>query len=191
MIRIFLVGYMGAGKSTLGKALARTLGVPFIDLDQYIEGQTMQTIREIFQDRGEDGFRQLEREMLHQVVEQGVDAPQPSAHHQSSGAAGLVISCGGGTPCFFDNMDYMNACGQTLLLDVPIDVLFRRLKHGTRKRPVLRDKTDEDLRQFIISNLESRMPHYAKARYSVDASCLESRMQVAATVDEVRRILKV
>ena len=174
MARIFLVGYMGAGKSTLGKALARRLTVPFIDLDAYIEASTHQTIRQIFAERGEDGFRLLERDKLHEVTESMEDA---------------VVSCGGGTPCFFDNMDYMNRQGQTLLLDVSIDVLFRRLKNGTRKRPVLRDKTDDDLRQFIISNLEHRMPYYNQARYVVDASCLESRMQIASTVDETMRIL--
>ena len=165
---------MGAGKSTLGKALAHELQVPFVDLDQFIEAQTKQTIRQIFADRGEEGFRILERDMLHQVTEEMQD---------------FVISCGGGTPCFFDNMDYMNQHGQTLLLDVPIDVLFRRLKHGTRKRPVLRDKTDDDLRQFIIQNLQNRMPYYSQSCYQVDASCLESRMQIASTVDEVKRIL--
>ena len=154
--------------------MARALGIPFIDLDQYIEAQAGRTIRQIFAERGEDGFRQLERERLHEVGEQEGEC---------------VVACGGGTPCFFDNMAYMNRRGQTLLLDAPLDVLFRRLKHGTRKRPVLRDKTDDDLRQFIAHNLESRRPYYSQAQYVIDSSCLETRMQLASTVDEVRRIL--
>lgn len=98
MIRIFLTGYMGAGKTTLGKAFARELNIPFIDLDWYIEERLHKSIRELFIERGEASFRELERTMLHEVAE----------------FENVIISTGGGTPCFFDNMEYMNEHGQTV-----------------------------------------------------------------------------
>lgn len=96
MIRIFLTGYMGAGKTTLGKAFAREMSVPFIDLDWYIEERFHKSIRELFTERGEASFRELERNMLHEVGE----------------FEDVVVSTGGGTPCFFDNMEYMNVAGR-------------------------------------------------------------------------------
>ena len=126
MIRIFLTGYMGAGKTTLGKAFARELNIPFIDLDWYIEERLHKSIRELFIERGEASFRELERNMLHEVSE----------------FEDVIISTGGGTPCFFDNMDYMNGHGQTVFLDVHLDILFNRLRvatHRTRScAPLLR-----------------------------------------------------
>ena len=128
MIRIFLTGYMGAGKTTLGKAFARELNVPFIDLDWYIEERFHKSIRELFVERGEASFRELERNMLHEVSE----------------FENVIISTGGGTPCFFDNMDYMNGHGQTVFLDVHPDILFNRLRVATHQRPILQGKTDEE-----------------------------------------------
>lgn len=174
MIRIFLTGYMGAGKTTLGKAFARELGLTFIDLDWYIEERFHRTVSELFRERGENGFRQLERNMLHEAGE----------------FEDVVISTGGGTPCFFDNMDYMNRQGQTVFLDVPVDVLFRRLRVATQQRPILRGKTDDELRAFIGSALEGRMPHYSQARYRFDGSRLEDRHQIAESVGSLRRLLE-
>ncbi len=173
MIRIFLTGYMGAGKTTLGKAFARELGLTFIDLDWYIEERFHRSIPQLFAERGEDGFRQLERNMLHEAGE----------------FENVVISVGGGTPCFFDNMDYMNRQGQTVFLDVDTDVLFRRLRVATQQRPILQGKTDEELCQFIGKALASRLPHYRKAQYTFDGSQLESRNQIAASVDRLQRLL--
>ena len=141
MIRIFLTGYMGAGKTTLGKAFARELNVPFIDLDWYIEERFHKSIRELFAERGEASFRELERSMLHEVSE----------------FEDVIVSTGGGTPCFFDNMDYMNRHGQTVFLDVHPDILFNRLRVATRQRPILQGKTDEELRSFIVEALDKRL----------------------------------
>ena len=113
MVRIFLTGYMGAGKTTLGKAFARKLNIPFIDLDWYIEERFHKTVGELFTERGEAGFREIERNMLHEVAE----------------FENVVISTGGGAPCFFDNMEFMNRTGKTVFLNVHPDVLFRRLKN--------------------------------------------------------------
>ena len=102
----------------------------------------------------------------------------------------VVISVGGGTPCFFDNMDYMNRQGQTVFLDVAVDVLFCRLKIGKTKRPLLRDKTDDELRAFITSALEQRLPYYRQARYCFDGSHLESHQQIATSIEELRELLE-
>ena len=173
MIRIFLTGYMGACKTTLGKAFARELNIPFIDLDWYIEERFHKSIRELFIERGEASFRELERTMLHEVAE----------------FENVIISTGGGTPCFFDNMEYMNEHGQTVFLDVHPDVLFRRLRVATQQRPILQGKTDEELRAFIIEALEKRALHYGKARYRFDAGQLESRRQIADSVQQLRSLL--
>lgn len=173
MIRIFLTGYMGAGKTTLGKALAHDLNIPFIDLDWYIEERYHQSISQLFKERGEDGFRQLERDMLHEAGE----------------FENVIISTGGGTPCFFDNMEYMNRQGQTVFLDVSTDVLFRRLRVATQQRPILRGKTDDELRLFIREALDKRMPSYSQARYCFDGSQLESRRQIAESVSRIRQLL--
>lgn len=173
MIRIFLTGYMGAGKTTLGKAFARELHVPFIDLDWYIEERFHKTIRALFEERGEEAFRKLECDMLHEVGE----------------FEDVVISTGGGTPCFFDNMAYMNRQGDTVFLDVDPDILFRRLKVATRQRPVLQDKTDEELRIFIEEALQRRRPIYEQARYRFDGGHLESHRQIAQSVEELRALL--
>ena len=124
MVRIFLTGYMGAGKTTLGKAFARQMDIPFVDLDWYIEERFHKTVGELFTERGETGFRELERNMLHEVAE----------------FENVVISTGGGAPCFFDNMDFMNRTGKTVFLDVHPDVLFRRLRVAKQQRPILQGK---------------------------------------------------
>ena len=124
MIRIFLTGYMGAGKTTLGKALARELHIPFIDLDWYIEERFHKTVGELFSERGEASFRELEKNMLHEVGE----------------FEDVVISTGGGAPCFFDNMEYMNRVGTTVFLDVDPKVLFSRLRVAKQQRPILQGK---------------------------------------------------
>lgn len=173
MIRIFLTGYMGAGKTTLGKAFAREMKVPFIDLDWYIEERFHKSIPELFRERGEEAFRELERRMLHEAGE----------------FEDVVISTGGGTPCFFDNMDYMNRQGQTVFLDVHPDILFRRLRVATQQRPILQGKTDKELRAFIVEALGKRAPFYGQARYRFDAGRLESRRQIAESVEQLRRLL--
>ena len=175
MKRVFLVGYMGAGKTTVGKELAKLAGLSFIDLDYYIEGSYHKAVSQIFAERGEEAFREIERNMLHEVAE----------------FEDVLISTGGGAPCFFDNMEYMNEHGQTVFLDVHPDVLFRRLRVATQQRPILQGKTDEELRIFIIEALEKRAPHYGKARYRFDAGQLESRRQIADSVQQLRNLLSI
>lgn len=175
MIRIFLIGYMGAGKTTLGKAFARELGLTFIDLDWYIEERFHKTVQRIFEEKSEEGFRELERNMLHEV----------------SDFENVVISTGGGTPCFFDNMEYMNTQGETVFLSVDPTVLFRRLRVAKQQRPLLAEKTDEELMEFIGSALEKRMPHYSKARHIFCAEELEDKQQIRRSVDALRLQLNI
>ena len=174
MIRVFLIGYMGAGKTTLGKAFARAMGLTFVDLDWYIEERFHKTVSQIFAERGEDGFRELEKRML----------------HEASDFEDVVISVGGGTPCFFDNMDYMNQVGETVFLDVDNQVLFRRLKVAKQQRPLLANKTDEELMAFIQEALEKRLPHYTKAKHVFNGELLENRYQIQQSVERLKELLK-
>ena len=173
MTRIFLIGYMGAGKTTLGKAFARAMGLTLFDLDWYIEERYHKTVRQIFEERGEDGFRELEKRMLHETGE----------------FEDVVISVGGGTPCFFDNMDYMNSVGQTVFLDVDVKVLFRRLKVAKQQRPLLANKTDEELMTFIVEALQKRLPFYSKAKYVFNGERLEDRRQIQQSVERLKELL--
>ena len=173
MIRIFLTGYMGAGKTTLGKALARELHVPFIDLDWYIEERFHKAVGELFTERGESGFRELEKSMLHEVGE----------------FEDVVISTGGGAPCFFDNMEYMNRVGTTVFLDVDPKVLFRRLRVAKQQRPILQGKEDDELFDFIIQALEKRSSFYRQAKYIFCAYELEDRKQIETSVEQLRKLL--
>lgn len=173
MIRVFLIGYMGAGKTTLGKALARELNISFIDLDWYIEERFHKTVGELFTEKGETGFRELERKMLHEV----------GAFENS------VISTGGGTPCFFDNMDYMTGNGQTVFLDVHADVLFYRLQTATQARPILCGKSGSELKSFIEDTLAKRISYYERASYIYKVDELESRTQINSAVQHLKNIL--
>lgn len=174
MVRIFLAGYMGAGKTTLGKAFARRLNVPFIDLDWYIEERFHKTVGELFSERGETGFRELERNMLHEVAE----------------FEDVVISTGGGAPCFFDNMEFMNRVGQTVFLDVHPDVLFRRLRVAKQQRPILQGKQDEELKAFIVEALAKRAEFYRQAKYIFNADELEDRWQIDTSVERLHELLE-
>ena len=174
MIRIFLTGYMGAGKTTLGKAFARKLNLPFVDLDWYMEERFHKTVGELFVERGEAGFRELEKNMLHEV----------------GAFENVVISTGGGAPCFFDNMDFMNRNGKTVFLNVHPDMLFRRLRVAKQQRPILQGKQDDELKEFIIRALEKRAPFYSQAQYVFNADELEDRSQIEKSVEKLRYLLK-
>lgn len=170
MTRILLVGFMAAGKTTLGKALAKDLGLQFIDLDLYIESRYHATVSQIFAERGEEGFRQIERNMLHEVAE----------------FEDVVIATGGGTPCFFDNMEYMNAQGTTVFLDASVDVIFTRLTIAHTQRPLVAGKTDEELRSYITETLNRRLPYYSRATHSFCANQLENVKQISESVERFK-----
>lgn len=174
MIRIFLIGYMGAGKTTLGKAFARDLNVPFVDLDWYIEERFHKTVSELFTEKGEAGFREIERNMLHEVGE----------------FENVVISTGGGTPCFYDNMEYMNKHGITVFLEASSKVLFKRLSVAAQSRPILQSKTQDELYPFIVKKLEERMKYYSQAQYTFNTDELENRWQIDSSIQRMRQMLE-
>ena len=147
MKRIFLIGYMGAGKTTVGRILAEQLGLSFIDLDCHIEGRYCKTVSQLFAEKGGDAFREIERRMLHEVAT----------------FEDVLVSTGGGTPCFFDNMEFMNETGQTVYLEVSVEELANRLELCKTTRPVLKGRSGEDLKMFISESLSKREPFYRKA----------------------------
>ena len=173
MTRIILIGYMGAGKTTIGKALSKELGIIFYDLDWYIESRMRKTVSEIFAERGEEGFRKIEYNMLHEVAE----------------FEDVIISCGGGTPCFFDNMDYLNQQGLTVYLKAEPEVLYKHLQMAKVERPLLKDKSKEELLTFIKEQLEKREPFYTKARYTLDVSLMDNYDKIKTSVGKIKELL--
>lgn len=162
MNRIILIGYMGAGKTTIGKVLARELNMEFYDLDWYIEDRFHRTIPQIFAEKGEEGFREIERNMLHEVAE----------------FENIIIACGGGTPCFFDNMEYMNQQGETIYLNASPAVLKEHLQMGKSVRPLIQGKTPEELEAYIAQSLEVRMPFYTKAKHVIDIEVIHTKEEI-------------
>ncbi len=175
MTRIIIIGYMGAGKTTVGKALARELGLTFYDLDWYIEGRMRKTVPQIFAEKGEEGFRKIENAMLHEVAE----------------FEDIVLSCGGGTPCFFDNMEYLNRQGDTVYLKATPDVLYKHLKMGKTERPLLKNKTKEEMYRFIEEQLVQREPYYIKAKNVIDVSLMDNYEKIKISVARLRELLNV
>lgn len=162
---------MGAGKTTIGHALAKELGRQFYDLDWYIEMRFHKKVSEIFQERGEEGFRKIEYSMLHEVAE----------------FENIIISCGGGTPCFFDNMDYMNSLCTTIYLKASPEVLAAHLKMGKTVRPLILDKSPEELTDYIRDMLKEREPYYSKAQFIFNVDLLETREKVGESVKLLRQ----
>lgn len=174
MTRIFLIGYMGAGKTTLGKAFAREMKLSFVDQDWYMEERFHKTVSEIFTERGEEGFRELERQILHEIA----------------AFENVVISTGGGAPCFFDNMEFMNKQGDTVFLDASQDVLFRRLKVASHSRPILQGKKEDELKLFIADALQKRLPFYQHSKYTFNADGLDNYYQIEQSVKCLQELLK-
>lgn len=166
---------MGAGKTTVGKALAKELGVMFYDLDWYIESRMRKTVKQIFDEIGEEGFRKIERNMLHEVAE----------------FENVVVSCGGGTPCFFDNMYYMNQLGETIYLKASPETLHTHLKMGKGVRPLLLNKTPEEVEIFIREQLKLREPFYNKAKHIIDINVMDDFDKINGMVEQIRKMLNV
>ena len=173
MKRIILIGYMGAGKTTVGKALAKDTGLQFYDLDWYIESRRRKTVAQLFAEEGEEGFRQIEHNMLHEVGE----------------FEDVIISCGGGTPCFFDNIDYMNRQAQVVYLRCSPEVLRSHLLMGKTERPLLKGKSPEELIDFIQSQLALREPFYSKAQYTLDVSLMDNYEKIKITIEQLKDML--
>lgn len=167
------MGFMGAGKTTLGKALAKDLGISFIDLDQYIEQRYLKTVSQIFATRGEQGFREIESRLLREAGE----------------FDDVIVSCGGSTPLIGDNMDYMLSQGKTVYLKCSNDTLMRRLRAASATRPLIAGKSDAELEAFIESETKRREPGYLRAEYICPGDRLESRDQISETIQYIEQLL--
>ncbi len=145
-MKISLLGYMGAGKSTLAKELSLTLQLPFIDLDARIAEKQGESVSEIILNRGELFFRQLERDLLEEALE------QPN----------FVLSLGGGTPCYYDNMSLINSKSLSIYIEKSIGDLYEVLKEDRRERPLIAHLDDKDLKEFIAKHLFERRDFYER-----------------------------
>ena len=158
-MNIFLLGLTGSGKSTIGKLLATKLAYTFLDLDDLIQFETKRTIDDIFEKDGEEAFRKLENKFL----------------KKSSIANRQVISTGGGTPCFFDSMDFIKNNGLSIFLYTPVEIITERLFNSDpTQRPMLKGKSKKELHYFLENKLTERLPFYAKADFSIDTNIPKS-----------------
>jgi len=150
-MRVYLIGYMGCGKSTLGRRFSKYLGVQFVDMDDYIEERNYKTIPQIFAEEGETEFRKKERKALEELSE----------------FTDIVIATGGGAPCFFDNIDLMNKTGKTIYLNIHPAILADRLLSSKTDRPLIKGKSREELVAFIDETLHKRNEFYLQAKYQI------------------------
>ena len=146
-----MIGYMGCGKSRLGRHLSEYMGLQFIDMDDYIEERNCKTVPQLFADYGEDGFRQRERKALEELSE----------------FTDVIIATGGGAPCFFDNIDLMNKTGKTVFLNIDPAILADRLMNSKTERPLIKGKSREELVAFIDETLKKRKQFYSQAQFEI------------------------
>jgi shikimate kinase len=156
MALIYLIGFMGCGKTTLGKKVANQLNHDFIDLDQLIEKRASLTINEFFTKNGEESFRVFEKQLLIEV----------------SNSKNAVVAVGGGAPCFFNNMEIMNQTGETLYLQRPVKELFNRIVNAKDARPLVKDKSEEELLVYIEDLLNKREEYYLNSKFTIPRSKL-------------------
>ena len=171
-MKIFLVGYMGCGKSSLGRKLAKASGASFHDMDSIIEQREGATISDIFQFEGEQYFREQERALIEELGAMSGD---------------MIISTGGGTPAWGDNMERMNSLGQAIYLRRTAKQIASRLSpHGRYKRPKLRGLNDEELVAFMTQNMAEREPFYSRAAHCIDCAELSDE----AIIDVILELVK-
>ena len=147
-MKIFLIGFMGSGKTYWGRLLSQKLSIPFFDLDEQVTEHTGKTIVDIFATEGEEYFRMQETELLH-IISESHDA--------------FVMACGGGSPCYFNNIEYMNSCGTTVWINTPLETLFTRLIGEKDKRPLIKTLSDDQLKSFINRKFADRKIYYDQA----------------------------
>lgn len=164
---IFIMGFMASGKTTFGRALAKALNRDFIDLDFYIEQRFRKSIPSIFAEEGEEGFRTKESAMLREAGE----------------FDNTVIACGGGTPCFNDNMAYMKSRGFTVYLDTTVECIVRRLQANNSRRPLMAGRSEDEIRRQTIEALNRRMKFYRQAAMDFEGDELENRKEITRSVD--------
>jgi shikimate kinase len=147
-MKIFLVGFMGCGKTHWGRQLSQKLQIPFFDLDEVIVEREGKAITDIFSELGEEYFRMLEKDVLHLLTES----------HDT-----FVMACGGGAPCFFNNIDYMKKNGAVVWIHSSTDTLYQRLVNEKEQRPLVKAIPDDQLRSYIIKKNADRKIFYQQA----------------------------
>jgi shikimate kinase len=152
-MKIFLIGFMGSGKTYWGHLISQKLSIPFFDMDEQVVSHEGRSIVEIFAENGEEYFRLLEKDVLHIITE---------SHDK------LVMACGGGSPCYFNNIDYMNQTGTTVWINTPIETLFQRLINEKESRPLIKGLTNDQLKGYIIKKFADRKIYYEQADVIVD-----------------------
>lgn len=157
---------MGCGKTTAGKKLASKLSYDFIDLDEVIESTQQKTISDIFENEGQETFRKIEQNALHSTFK----------------LTNAVISTGGGAPCFFDNIEQMNKYGKTVYIQLTPKALVSRLSSAKNERPLIKDKTDSELLEFIETAIAEREPFYKKAQFKVEGLGLSANKIIKAVI---------
>lgn len=170
---IFIIGYMASGKTTFGKALARALEAEFFDLDFYIEQRFRKTVTAIFADEGEEGFRSKEAAMLREVGQ----------------FENAVIACGGGTPCFRENLEFMLERGTVVWLEASPDCIVRRLLINNSRRPLMAGKSPDEIKAAVAEGLSQRLPFYSKAHISFCGEKLETRSEIDNSINEFIKLL--
>jgi shikimate kinase len=154
--KVFLVGFMGCGKTTIGKYIARDMGWTFIDMDNFFVDKYNCSIKEFFATKGEDEFRKAE----HAIVEELCTMEN------------IVVATGGGAPCYYDNMELINKSGLSIYISVEPSILSKRLVNAKSERPLIADKDDSELTEYIKSKLAEREPFYRKARMITDGEAV-------------------
>lgn len=157
--KIYLIGFMGSGKSTFGKKLAKELNLTFIDLDKVIEEKAKCSVTEIFKYLGEDAFRTMESEAL------------KSFEHLD----GFVMATGGGTPCYYNNIDYINKTGISIYIDLDTKSIYNRLSNAKNIRPTIKGKKENELMSFIEDTFQKRKNIYEQATFRVNGLNLETK----------------
>jgi len=165
-MKIFLVGFMGSGKTHWGRQLSARLNMPFYDLDTVIAEKEGRSVADIFSEKSEEYFRFCEKETLEAI----------SGENES-----FILSCGGGTPCFFNNIEFMKKHGKVVWLNTSVDTLMQRLRRERSSRPLIADVADSDLRRTIVRRLSERRMYYQQA----DVTVAEEN----TTLDELIRLL--
>ena len=169
MQNIFLIGYMGAGKTTIGKEIAMRLDWQFIDMDLFIESRYHKKVPSLFAEKGEETFRDIERNVLQEIAQ----------------FENTVIATGGGVPCFFDNMDVMNRTGITVYLKTPVSELVQRLLVCKQERPLIKDKNEEELTWYIAGHLEKRETWYNRAALVFPVEQIHTRQDLVTITEKL------
>lgn len=167
-MRIYLIGYMCCGKSTIGKKIAKKIGYNFVDMDVMFEEKYKVAISTFFEKYGQEAFRILEQKLL----------------HTTATMENMVIATGGGTPCFGDNMEWINANGLSIYLKTNEEFIVDRLKNTKKQRPLTKNISPDDLPSYVAENIKKREPYYTQANITM----VNDEMDLSAIIAKIKEI---